>query len=70
MIAMRKGQHYRCQNPECRAEIEVRGDSIEGLSNPMCCCGAVMKRPYTKPVLRELDKEEVPLVELFERRGY
>lgn len=41
MIAMRKGQHYRCQNPECRIEIEVRKDSIEGLSNPMCCCGRV-----------------------------
>jgi hypothetical protein len=69
MIVMRNGQHYRCQNPECRAEIEVRKDSIEGLSNPVCCCGAAMKRTYTKPVFRELDKDEAPFVELFERRG-
>jgi hypothetical protein len=69
MIAMRKGQHYRCQNPECRAEIEVREDSIEGVSNPMCRCGAVMKRSYTIPVLRELDRDDARLVELFERPG-
>jgi hypothetical protein len=69
MIAMREGQHYRCQNPECRAEIEVTKDSIEGISNPICCCGAPMKRPYSKPVLRVLDQGEAPLAELFEERA-
>ena len=69
MIAMREGQHYRCQNPECRAEIEVTKDSIEGISNPICCCGTPMKRPYSKPVLRVLDLGEAPLAELFEERA-
>lgn len=67
MIAMREGQHYCCQNPECRAEIEVTKDSIEGISNPICCCGTPMKRRYSKPVFRVLDKGEAPLVELFEQ---
>lgn len=69
MITMRKGQYYLCQNPECRLEIAVRKDSIEGPSNPRCCCGAVMKRSYSKPVLRALDKDEASFVELFERRA-
>jgi len=40
MIAMRRGQYYRGQNPECRAETEVTKESIEGMSNPRCSCGA------------------------------
>lgn len=53
---MRKGEYYRCENPGCRAEIEVKKDSSEAESNPRCCCGAEMKRPYTKPAIRELDQ--------------
>ncbi len=67
MITMRAGQHYRCQNRECRAEVEVSKDSIEGLSNPICCCGAVMKRTYTKPVLRSLDEDKASYLKLFEK---
>lgn len=61
---MRAGQHYRCQNPVCRAEIEVLKDSVEGTSNPRCCCGAEMKKPYSKPVLQRLHKD-APAVAAF-----
>ncbi len=61
MFMMRKGQRYRCLNPECRAEIEVTKDSAEGVSNPRCCCGSEMKKPYTKPVLKMLTKDMAAL---------
>ena len=64
-MILRKGQRYRCQNLECTAEIEVTKDSVEGPSNPRCCCGAAMKKPYKKPVLRTLDKDKAALPELF-----
>jgi len=67
-MILRKGQRYRCQNLECTAEIEVTKDSVEGSSNPRCCCGAAMKKPYTKPVLRMLDEDKAALPELFVRR--
>jgi len=57
MRMMQSGQLYRCQNAKCRAEIEVKSASIEGPSNPKCCCGAEMKKAYRPPVLRELDKD-------------
>ena len=56
MFTMRTGQRYRCRNSECRAEIEVTRDSTEGKSNPRCCCGAEMKKQYTRPALRTLNK--------------
>jgi hypothetical protein len=68
MFMMRKGQLFRCQNPECRAEIEVLKDSIAGETNPRCCCGASMKKPYTKPVIRELDKGTPGVADLLIRR--
>lgn len=37
--------------------------SIEGSSNPRCCCGAEMKKVYSKPVLRELDKDAAVVAE-------
>lgn len=56
---MRTGQCYRCQNPDCRAEIEVRKDSTKGEANPRCCCGTEMKKSYSKPVFRVLDEKDV-----------
>jgi hypothetical protein len=49
-----KAQIYRCQNQECRAEVQVTKDSIEGDENPRCCCGAEMKKLWITPVLRRL----------------
>lgn len=58
---MQRGQRYRCQNRKCAAEIEVSKDSIEGRSNPRCCCGGEMKKPYAKPVLITTAKD-APIV--------
>jgi hypothetical protein len=54
-MILQKGQVYRCQNQRCRAEIQIIENSAEGESNPRCCCGAEMKKPWTTPVLRRLE---------------
>jgi len=56
--AIKTGQRYRCQNPDCGAEIEVRKDSKEGEANLRCCCGTEMKESYSKPVFRVLSEED------------
>ena len=58
-------QRYRCQNPDCRAEIEVKKDSIEGELNPRCCCGAEMKKSYSAPVFKQFGKDARDLAQLF-----
>ena len=63
-MMMRSGQWYRCQNQECAADIEVKKDSIDGQSNPRCCCGAEMKKHYAKPVLRTLDKDPAVVADI------
>jgi len=54
---MTEGQVYRCQNPDCRREIRVNRASVEPDLNPRCSCGAEMKKPYDKPVLRTLNSK-------------
>ncbi len=56
-MLMTEGKVYRCQNRDCGCEIKVIKPSIESNSNPRCCCGAEMKKPYSKPVLRTLDPD-------------
>lgn len=51
---MTEGQIYHCQNRHCGCEIKVVKTSIGAKSNPRCCCGSEMKKPYTKPALRIL----------------
>ena len=58
-MVMTKGQSYRCQNRSCNCEITVMKPSAEGLSNPRCCCGAEMKKPYVLPTLCELSSERL-----------
>lgn len=50
-MMLRKGERVRCQNQECGAELEVMKDSIEGEFSVTCCCGAMMKKPYSAPLL-------------------
>jgi hypothetical protein len=52
---MRAGERYRCQNPECRSEIEVAKASPIAEFNPRCGCGVEMKKPYEEPVCKTLD---------------
>jgi hypothetical protein len=56
-MSMAEGQIYRCQNRECGCEIRVTKASSNTNSNPRCCCGAEMKKPYTRPVLRSLQSK-------------
>ena len=64
-MMMQSGQRFRCTNPECAAEIEVIRDSIEGTSSVTCCCGAVMKKPYRKPVLTTSTENDSILAKRF-----
>ncbi len=68
-MMMKKGQVYRCTNRSCNCEVVVtRGSEVEGDSNPRCCCGSEMKKPYAKPVLRDLSGADADRVRpLFKR---
>jgi len=67
MFVMETGNRYRCQNVECRAEFEVTKNSKEGNSNPRCCCGAEMKKLYSKPAFTRIEAEASTLNELFKK---
>jgi hypothetical protein len=51
---MMEGKVYRCQNRSCGCTVEVIKTSIHADSNPRCSCGAEMKKPYKKPLVRSL----------------
>jgi hypothetical protein len=51
-MTMRVGKRYRCQNADCRCEIEVTKASMKAGANPTCCCGAEMKKPWKKPTFK------------------
>jgi len=54
-MTMNVRQRYCCQNPDYRCEIEVTKTSTEAESNPRCCCGAEMKKPYEEPTFKTWD---------------
>jgi hypothetical protein len=66
-MLMIKGQIYRCQNRSCNCEVTVVKPSVEGRSNPRCCCGAEMKKTYVPPEVRELSSDAVLAHQLNER---
>jgi len=54
-----QGQHWRCMNDACRAEIRVTGTGGLGEgSNPRCSCGSIMKRPYHRPRFEAVNLSE------------
>ena len=55
---MGSGQLYRCQNPNCR-KVAVLDSTKQ--SNPRCTCGSEMKKPYSKPQVRVLRLETLPV---------
>ena len=57
-MTMWKGQRYRCQNPNCRDEIELIKNLREDESNLRCHCGATIKKVYSRPVFREFSDAE------------
>jgi len=55
-MLMIEGHTFRCQNRVCSCEVIVTASSVKGTSNPRCCCGSEMKKPYVRPRLRELSR--------------
>lgn len=51
-------QIYKCQNRDCRCEVEIIRTPTDPKSNPKCGCGSEMKKPYHRPVFRELSAED------------
>ncbi len=56
-MVMTEGQVFRCQNRHCGCEIRVLRTSVTAHTNPRCCCGAEMKKPYRKPAFRALSSD-------------
>jgi hypothetical protein len=54
-MEMKTGEHWRCSNPLCHAEILVVQGSAIGDRNPICICGSVLKKRYVPPVLSRID---------------
>jgi len=48
-------QRYICRSPTCRRESERSGDLEQ---NPICACGAEMKKVYSPPDIRSLSEED------------
>jgi hypothetical protein len=58
-----KDQKFRCTNPSCKCEIVVvNPPEIDGRVPVRCFCGSEMKKPYTEPVLRRLEEENIERV--------
>jgi hypothetical protein len=54
-MRMKLGERWICMNSECGCELIVaRTGEFEGGSNPLCCCGAVMRKPNVRPMPKEL----------------
>ncbi len=46
MARFKEGERFRCLEPACGCEIEVRKgapESCEGNAKPRCCCGRDME---------------------------
>jgi hypothetical protein len=58
-MRLRERERWRCTNPECRSEILVtKTGDIEGSTNPRCCCGTVMKKPYAAPRITNIERPD------------
>lgn len=54
-MRMKSTDRWHCTNPACQCEVLVeRSASQEGI-NPVCSCGAPMKKRYAATVLTYLD---------------
>jgi hypothetical protein len=54
-MRMKLGELWICMNSECGCEVFVaRTAKFTGASNPLCCCGGVMKKPNVRPMAKEL----------------
>ena len=63
-MLMKAGEHWHCSNPLCRCEVLVaRTNQIDGC-NPVCACGAFLKKKYAAPIFTYLDflRTEKPVI--------
>jgi hypothetical protein len=67
---MSVGQVYRCVNRECGREVRLDTVPAEHGPNPKCSCGAAMKKPYNKPILRSIDSRDVLIASDTALEGY
>jgi hypothetical protein len=49
---------YICTNLACRRTAEFSSYAMTPATPHRCVCGSLMKKPYSKPSLRVLSKEE------------
>jgi hypothetical protein len=62
---MESQDRWHCTDPACGCEVLVESSGSEEGKNPLCSCGALMKKRYVSPVLTYLDflrLEETPNV--------
>jgi hypothetical protein len=52
---MKSEDRWHCTNSACGCEMLVETSGKEGGKNPLCSCGAAMKKKYVSPVLSYLD---------------
>ena len=66
-MRLRERERWRCTNPDCGTEIVVtKTAGMEGGTNPRCCCGAAMKKPYQSPTLRNIADADKSVRDVFE----
>jgi hypothetical protein len=54
-MRMKSKDRWHCTNPDCGCEVLVESGGNEEGTNPVCSCGASMKKRYVAPVLTYLD---------------
>ena len=58
-------ERFVCQSSICRREIEIErpaGHKPGQTTNPRCICDSMMKKVYSRPVLRKLSEAESMLL--------
>jgi len=64
------GQVYRCVDRECGREVRLDAVLAQYGPKPKCSCGAAMKKPYNKPILRSIDSKDVVIGSSTALEGY
>jgi hypothetical protein len=70
-MSMKTADRWRCTNPDCGCEVRAESGGQAPASNPLCACGAPMKKKYASPVLSYLEflRVDEPLVPRGNSRG-
>lgn len=67
-MVMQNGEQWHCTNPACHCEVLVQTNGQVDGANPLCACGAPLKKRYVAPHLTYLKflrvEEPIPEAEL------